>query len=131
MRISVWSSVVCSSDLLNVRYSEAFRLNMGIWTLSYEDDLIQQAWNVPALKLYMSPTYNYREKLFLTADLFSVGERNAYLGTSGTGASYQVLDPYAYLHSGATYMINTNFGFFLNDNKILNKNNEHYLNTQG
>src|SRR3546814_6086171 len=63
MRISDWSSDVCSSDLeLNVRYSEAFRLNMGIWTFSYEDDLIQQAWNVPALKLYMSPTYNYRDK---------------------------------------------------------------------
>ncbi|HEY9561391.1 MAG TPA: hypothetical protein VIR29_11465, partial [Anseongella sp.] len=93
--------------------------------------LIQQAWNVPALKLYMSPTYNYRDKLFLTADLFYVGERNAYLGNSGTGASYQVLDPYADLNFGATYKINTNFGVFLNANNILNKQYEHYLNYQG
>ncbi|WP_225975022.1 hypothetical protein [Anseongella ginsenosidimutans] len=65
---------------LNVRYSEAFRMNMGVWSYKYEDDFIQRAWNVPSMKLYISPTYNYRDKLFLTADLFYVGERNAYLG---------------------------------------------------
>ena len=116
---------------LNVRYSEAFRLNMGVWSYKYEDDFIQRAWNVPSLKLYLSPTFNYRDKLFLTADLFYVGERNAYLGNTGAGTNYQVLDPYAELNFGATYKINTNFGIFLNANNILNKEYQRFLNYRG
>lgn len=116
---------------LNVRYSEAFRLNLGLWSFKYEDDFIMRAWNVPTLKLYVSPTYNYRDKLFLTANLFYVGERNAYLGNTGSsGATYQVLDPYTDLNFGATYKINTNFGVFLNANNVLNKQYEKYLNYQ-
>lgn len=114
---------------LNVRYSEAFRMNLGLWNYKYEDDFILRAWNVPTLKLYISPTYNYRDKLFLTANLFYVGERNAYLGTSGAaGSTYQVLDPYTDLNFGASYKINTNFGVFLNANNVLNKQYEQYLN---
>lgn len=113
---------------LNVRYSEAFRLNLGVWSYKYEDDFVQRAWNVPTLKLYASPTYNYRDKLFLTADLFYVGESYAYLNSGTTGTSYEVLDPYADLNIGAEYKINTNFGIFLNANNILNNEYQRYLN---
>lgn len=113
---------------LNVRYSEAFRLNAGVLTYKYEDDFIQRAWNVPTLKLYASPTFNYRDKLFLTADLFYVGERYAYLGSAGPEASYQVLPAFTDLNFGATYQINSNFGIFLNANNVLNKQYLQYLN---
>ena len=113
---------------LNVRYSETFRLNFGVWAYKYEDDFMQRAWNVPTMKLYASPTYNYRDKLFLTADLFYTGESYAYLGSGAEGTSYEVLDPYADLNFGATYKINQNFGIFLNANNVLNKQYQRYLN---
>lgn len=113
---------------LNIRYSEAFRMNAGLNTFSFESDDLQRAWNVPVLEVYVSPVYNYRKKLSVTADLFYTGERYAFISEQEGNPSYRTLDAFTDFNLGASYQINRNYGVFLNANNILNKQYQRYLN---
>jgi len=98
---------------------------------SYNTDLQQEAWNLPAIKIGTSLDIDITSKWFFGANLFFVGERKDFqVDQSFTtiGSDIRTLDSYFDANVNLGYKYNERLTAFVKANNIANQAYEKWLN---
>ncbi|CAM2769218.1 porin family protein [Flavobacterium frigoris] len=121
---------VSFSGDLKANFSDDVTFGISGTFSSYTNDLEQEAWNLPTIKLNSNIDFNITPKWFAGATVFYVGERKDIQSNTAfvTNSSPITLDSYFDVNAHLGYKYNSQLTGFLRANNITNNGYQKWLN---
>ncbi len=105
---------------LSHAFSNKFRTNFSFNFYNYSTESYDRAYQLPNLDLKLNATYNIGDKILLSADLFTIGQRYSYLAYSEQ-QSAELLKAFVDASLGVDYRWKKQISAFLKVNNIANQ----------
>lgn len=110
---------------INVDVNRNFKLGIKAEYFNYSTDDEAEAWNLPDIKGSLFLDYQITQQWFAGANLFYIGERNAF---NGTTSETVILDSYFDANAHVGYNINDKISVFAKANNMVGENYEKWIN---
>lgn len=109
---------------INVDVNRNFKLGLKAEYFNYSTDDEAEAWNLPDIKGSLFLDYQINEEWFAGANLFYIGERHAFQGTTSETVT---LDSYFDANAHVGYNVTDKLSIFAKANNIVGENYQKWL----